>query len=49
MPYVHPGAEQKRMAIEKFERFRTEGIISAAAAQQSQGVTTKVTTLERVN
>ena len=51
MRYVHPAAEQKRMAIEKFERFRTEGIISAAAgtAQQSQGVTTKVTTVEHVN
>jgi len=25
------------MAIEKFERFRAEGIINAAAAQQNQG------------
>lgn len=49
MRYVHPAAEQKRAAIEKFERFRAEGIINAAAAQQSHGVTTKVTTLERVN
>jgi integrase len=49
MRYVHPAAEQKRMAIEKFERFRAEGIINAAAAQQSQGVTTKVTTVGRVN
>jgi hypothetical protein len=37
------------MAIEKFERFRAEGIINAAAAQQSQGVTTKGTTPERIN
>jgi integrase len=49
MRYVHPAAEQKRMAIEKFERFRAAGIISAAAALQRQGVTTKVTTVERVN
>jgi integrase len=49
MRYVHPAAEQKRIAIEKFEKFRTEGVISAAAAQQSQRVTTKVTTVERVN
>jgi integrase len=47
--YVHPAAEQKRMAIEKFERFRAEGIINAAAAQQNQGVTTKITTAGRVN
>jgi integrase len=49
MRYVHPAAEQKRIAIEKFEKFRAEGIISAAAAQQSQRVPTKVTTVERVN
>ena len=49
MRYVHPAAEQKRLAIEKFERFRAQGIISAAAAQESHGVPTKVTTLERVN
>jgi integrase len=49
MRYVHPAAEQKRMAIEKFERFRAEGIINAAAAQQNQGVTTKITTAGRVN
>jgi integrase len=49
MRYVHPAAEQKRMTIEKFEKFRAEGIISAAAAQQSQGATTILTTVERVN
>jgi integrase len=49
MRYVHPAAEQKRVAIEKFEKFRAEGIISAAAARPSPGVTTKVTTVERVN
>jgi integrase len=49
MRYVHPAAEQKRVAIEKFEKFRAEGIINAAALQRSQRVTTKVTTVERVN
>src|ERR1700693_3118225 len=48
MRYVPPAAEQKRVAIEKFEKFRSEGIISAAAARQSQRVTTRVTTVERV-
>jgi hypothetical protein len=49
MRYVHPAAEQKRAAIERFEKFRAEAIIGAAATHQSQGVTTKVTTVERVN
>jgi integrase len=49
MRYVHPAAEQKKMAMEKFEKFSAEGIISAAALQQSHGVPTKVTTLGRVN
>ena len=49
MRYVYLAAEQKRLAIEKFERFRAKGIISAAPAQQSRGVPTKVTTMERVN
>ncbi len=49
MRYVHPAAEQKRIAIEKFEKFRAEGIISAATAQQGHAVTTKPTTLQRVN
>ena len=49
MRYVHPAAEQKKTAIEKFEKFSAEGNISAAALQQSQGVTTKATTLGRVN
>jgi integrase len=49
MRYVHPAAEQKKTAMEKFEKFSAEGIISAATAQQSHGVPTKVTTLGRVN
>lgn len=49
MRYVHPAAEQKRLAIEKFEKFRAEGIIDAAAVQQSHGVTTKSTTVPLVN
>ncbi len=49
MRYVHPAAEEKRQAMEKFEKFRTEGIISAAAAQQGHAVTTKPTTMQRVN
>lgn len=44
-----PAAEQKRVAMEKFEKFRAEGIISAAAIQRSHGVPTKVTTVGRVN
>lgn len=49
MPYVHPAAGQKRAAIEKFERFRAAETIAAATARQSQGVTTRVTTMDRVN
>jgi len=49
MRYVHPAAEQKRIAMEKFEKFRAEGIINAAEAQQSHGVTTKVTTVRHLN
>jgi integrase len=47
--YVHPAAEQKRAAMEKFEKFRAEGVINAAAIRQSHGVPTKVTTVERIN
>jgi hypothetical protein len=47
--YVHLEAEQKKAAIEKFEKFSAEGIISAATTQQAHGVPTKVTTLGRVN
>jgi hypothetical protein len=43
MRYVHPAAEQKRTAAEKFEKFSAEGMISAAALQQRRRVTTKVT------
>jgi hypothetical protein len=35
--------------MEKFEKFRAEGIIAAATIHENQGVTTKVTTVERVN
>jgi hypothetical protein len=40
MRYVHPAAEQKRIAMKKFEKFRAEGVFSAAAARQSHGVPT---------
>jgi integrase len=49
MRYVHPAAEQKRLAMEKFERFRAEGVISAAADQQSHGIPTKAPTMELVH
>jgi integrase len=49
MRYVHPAAEEKRQSMQKFEKFRADGIINAAAGIQSHGVTTKVTTVERVN
>jgi integrase len=49
MRYVHPAAEQKKTAMEKFAKFSAEGIISAATAQQGLGVPTKVTTVARVN
>ena len=49
MRYVHPAAEQKRVAMERFEKFRAEQTIAATTTQQNQGVTTKVTTVELVN
>ena len=49
MRYVHPAAEEKRQGMEKFERFRTQGVISAAAALQSHGVPTIVTTVGQLN
>ena len=49
MRYVHPAAEEKRLAMQKFEKFRKEGIMNAAAAVQTQAVATKVATIERVN
>jgi integrase len=45
MRYVHPAAEQKRVVMEKFEKFRAEETIAAATVQQSQRVATKVATL----
>jgi|SRR5215472_3963079 len=47
--YVHPAAEQKRIAIEKFEKFRAEGVINATTAQKSRGVSTEVATMGLVN
>jgi hypothetical protein len=50
MRYVHPAAEQKRMAIDKLEVFRAQGVLaSAALVEQSQKVPTKVTTADLVN
>lgn len=51
MRYVHPAAAQKRVAIQEFDKFSTNGIIAAAAAaaQENQRVPTKVTTVEQIN
>ncbi len=49
MRYVHPAAEQKRIAMEKVEKFQVEGVFGAAAARQGHGVPTEVTTMEQVN
>ena len=49
MRYVHPAAEQKRIAIEKFERFRAEGVFNALTAQKSHSVSTETTTMALVN
>jgi integrase len=49
MRYVHPAAEQKRVAMGKFETFSAEGIINAAIAEKSRGVPTEVTTMGMVN
>ncbi|MGB9337094.1 MAG: tyrosine-type recombinase/integrase, partial [Candidatus Acidiferrales bacterium] len=50
MRYVHPAAEQKRIAIDKLEMFRAQGALAAAAlVEQSQKVPTKVTTVGLVN
>jgi hypothetical protein len=48
MRYVHPAAEEKRLGMDRFEKFRAKGIMNAAMASGSHGVTTKVTTLEQV-
>jgi integrase len=48
MRYVHPAAEQKRAAIEKFEKFSEQGV-SAAEIEQNRRVTTKVATVGLVN
>jgi len=46
MRYVHPAEEHKREATAKIERFKTASAIDLAT--RSQGVPTKVTTVERV-
>jgi integrase len=46
MRYVHPAEEHKREAASKIERFKADSAIQLAT--RSQGVTTKVTTVERV-
>jgi hypothetical protein len=48
MRYVHPAAEQKRAAIEKFGKFCKQGVI-AAAVEEHKRVTTEVATLDLVN
>ena len=45
MRYVHPAEEHKREAVAKIEKFKMASTIELAA--RSQGVTTKVTTVER--
>jgi hypothetical protein len=45
MRYVHPAAEEKRQAMQKFEKFPAEGIINAAGVVPTQAVAT----IERVN
>jgi hypothetical protein len=46
MCYVHPAEEHKREATAKFEKFKMSSAIELAS--RSQGVTIKVTTVERV-
>ena len=48
MRYVHPATEQKRVLIEKVEKFREQGV-EAAEIERNQRVTTKVTTVGLVN
>jgi integrase len=45
MRYVHPAAEQKRVVMEKFEKFRAKEAFAAATIQQRQKVATKLATL----
>ena len=49
MRYVHPAADQKCGAIEKYGKFRAEGIINATIRKQSNRIPTEITTLGRVN
>jgi integrase len=46
MRYVHPAAEQKRLAAAKLESFRINGLIEAAS---EQAVGTKMGTVGQVN
>jgi integrase len=49
MRYVHPAAEQKRVVMQKFEKFSTDGTNNAAMVARNPGVPTIVTTSGRVN
>jgi len=46
MRYVHPAAEQKRLAAAKLESFRINGLIQAAS---EQALGTKTGTVAHVN
>jgi hypothetical protein len=46
MRYVHPAAEQKRLAAAKLETFRVKGLMEAAS---EQAVGTKMGTMTQVN
>jgi hypothetical protein len=46
MRYVHPAEEHKREVAAKIEKFKMAS--ASELASRSQGVTTKVTTVERV-
>jgi hypothetical protein len=46
MRYVHPAAEQKRLAAAKLVTFRINGLMEAAS---EQAVSTKMGTMAQVN
>jgi hypothetical protein len=48
MRYVNTTAEQKRLAIERFEKFRAGGLINAATSRQCRGIRAEATALERL-
>ncbi len=47
--YVHPTAEEKRGAIEKFEKYPAQGSLHAVIAKQVYAVPTKVPTIPHLN